>query len=199
MQLASEEQKLNTHLIIGPWDHTSGEDVNMEYDFGPDSKLDIPSIEKEFFERHLKGNAIKGLAPVRIFVMGRNEWRDESEWPIKRAIQTKYYLHSKGDVRGAWVKGNLSTEPPKDEKSDKFTYISKIVISIFYTNNDKIFHPFNRSFRLRENKTGSGFFNVDFKFRRSIQNHPRRSRLDKPRTSPWIPKQPGIRKIHKTG
>jgi hypothetical protein len=123
MQLASEEQKLNTHLIIGPWDHSSGEDISIEYDFGPNSKLDIPTIENEFFERHLKGNkSVKSLPPVRIFIMGRNEWRDESEWPLSRAIQTKYYLHSNGDVSGAWVKGNLSTEPPKEEKTDKFTY-----------------------------------------------------------------------------
>src|SRR5438445_9885863 len=31
---------------------------------------------------------------VVIFFGGH--WRDESEWPLKRAIQTSYYLHSNG-------------------------------------------------------------------------------------------------------
>ncbi|MEZ4622870.1 MAG: CocE/NonD family hydrolase [Caldilineaceae bacterium] len=36
---------------------------------------------------------------------------------LARAVDTAFYLHSAGDVRGAWVRGNLSAEPP-----DQFTY-----------------------------------------------------------------------------
>ena len=35
--------------------------------------------------------------------MGENVWRDEEEWPIRRAVYTSYYLHSGG---------SLSTETP---------------------------------------------------------------------------------------
>jgi putative CocE/NonD family hydrolase len=54
--------------------------------------------------------------------MGRNEWRDETSWPLERAVDTRFYLHSQGDVRGAWVRGGLSTDPPTDEPPDRFTY-----------------------------------------------------------------------------
>jgi putative CocE/NonD family hydrolase len=123
MELASEEQKQNTHLVIGPWDHSVDGDAANEYDFGPDSKLNLRETENEFFEKHLKDKkSIKPFPPVRLFVMGRNEWRDELEWPLSRAKDTNFYLHSDGNVTGAWIKGSLSTEPPKDEKFDTFTY-----------------------------------------------------------------------------
>ena len=54
--------------------------------------------------------------------MGRNEWRDEQEWPLSRAQERKFYLHSNGDVVGAWVRGNLSLDPPGEESPDRFTY-----------------------------------------------------------------------------
>ena len=123
MQYATESQKRNTHLVIGPWDHGVSGDVANEYDFGPDANLDHTRIEAEFFDTHLKeGAATKPLAPVKIFVMGRNEWRDEQEWPLARATEKKLFLHSDGDVSGAWRRGTLSFDPPADEKPDFFTY-----------------------------------------------------------------------------
>ncbi len=32
--------------------------------------------------------------PVKIFVMGANQWREEDDWPLARAQSTKYFLHS---------------------------------------------------------------------------------------------------------
>jgi len=123
MQYASEAQKRNTHLIIGPWDHGIAGDEANEYDFGPNADLDHTSIEADFFDMHLKaGSSPKPLAPVKIFVMGRNIWRDEEEWPLTRATDTKLFLHSDGDVCGAWRRGTLSFDSPADEKHDRFTY-----------------------------------------------------------------------------
>jgi putative CocE/NonD family hydrolase len=123
MAYASEEQKRNTHLIIGPWDHSASGDEAGEYDFGPDASLDHSAIEAAFFEQHLKGHApAEPLTPVKIFVMGRNAWRDEVEWPLSRARPKKFYLHSNGDVHGAWVPGSLSLEFPGEESPDHFTY-----------------------------------------------------------------------------
>ena len=36
--------------------------------------------------------------PVRIFVMGINQWRDEDEWPLARARNEKFYLESGGQL-----------------------------------------------------------------------------------------------------
>ncbi len=122
MQYGSEVQKCNTHLIIGPWDHTVNGDAAGEYDFGPQANLDQRIMEAAFFDHHLRDKTVKPLAPVKIFVMGSNRWRDEKEWPPERSVPTKVYLHSDGNVRGAWQRGYLSITPPKDEKPDHFTY-----------------------------------------------------------------------------
>ncbi len=123
MEHGTAEQRQNTHLIIGPWDHDSNPDKIPDYDFGDAANRDHQAGEIAFFDRHLKGDLSVGpLPPVRLFVMGRNQWRDDTCWPPKRAVETKLYLHSDGDVRGAWVRGRLSPVPPGDEPADRFTY-----------------------------------------------------------------------------
>jgi hypothetical protein len=46
----------------------------------------------------LKGidNGITQMPKLQIFVMGRNQWRGENEWPLARTRFTRYYLHSDG-------------------------------------------------------------------------------------------------------
>ena len=123
MAFASGEQKRNTHLIIGPWDHSADGDAAGEYDFGPESKLNTAALEERFFARHLKGEREgKPMPPVKLFVMGKNQWRDEREWPLSRARETEFYLHGDGRVRGAWNRGGLSMEPPREEEPDRFIY-----------------------------------------------------------------------------
>jgi uncharacterized protein len=51
---------------------------------------------------------------VRIFVMGRNEWRDEPEWPLRRARIEAHYLHAEGRL--------TTTAPNEAEASSSFTY-----------------------------------------------------------------------------
>lgn len=48
-----------------------------------------------WFDYTLKGVA-GGLAekPVRIFVMGENVWREEEDWPLARARNVRFHLHS---------------------------------------------------------------------------------------------------------
>ena len=123
MQHASERQKRNTHLVIGPWDHSLSGDAAHEYDFGPEGRLVYGDIEEAFFEQHLKEVVpVRPLPAVKIFVMGKNEWRDEQEWPLARTQERRLYLHSGGDIRGAWTRGALSFDPPGDEPADRFTY-----------------------------------------------------------------------------
>lgn len=123
MQHGTEKQKRNTHLVIGPWDHGSDGDAAGEYDFGPASKVNHRATEIAFFTRHLKQDeSVPAPPPVRIFVMGRNAWRDEQEFPLKRAAETKLYLHSEGNVRGAFTRGELSFDAPGEQPPDRFVY-----------------------------------------------------------------------------
>jgi putative CocE/NonD family hydrolase len=52
--------------------------------------------------------------PVRIFVMGRNRWRDETSWPLARARTERWRLHADG---------TLSPQPPDaDAQPSKYRY-----------------------------------------------------------------------------
>ncbi len=52
----------------------------------------------KWFDRWLKGSTMSRSRehPVRIFVMGINQWRDEEEWPLARARNEKFYLDRNG-------------------------------------------------------------------------------------------------------
>jgi hypothetical protein len=47
-----------------------------------------------FFDRYLKGidNGIDREPPIAIYVMNGEGWRFENEWPLKRQVDTRYYL-----------------------------------------------------------------------------------------------------------
>jgi predicted acyl esterase len=47
-----------------------------------------------WYDHWLKGidNGIMDEPPVKIFIMGANQWRYEREWPVTRAKPTKFYL-----------------------------------------------------------------------------------------------------------
>jgi putative CocE/NonD family hydrolase len=36
--------------------------------------------------------------PVKIYVMGANEWRSEAEWPLSRAVDTRYHFARSGGL-----------------------------------------------------------------------------------------------------
>ncbi len=84
-----------TRTIIGPWTH-GGEDERKsgERDFGPTAPVDYDDLILRWMDRYLRGidNGVDREAPVRIFVMGANSWRDEQAWPLERAkIQSFYF------------------------------------------------------------------------------------------------------------
>lgn len=81
---------------------------------------DLASRQVAFFEHHLKGEPRDPRAPVRLFVMGENRWRDEQEWPLARARATRWYLHSDG--RAAGEGGTLTPVAPADEAPDVYLY-----------------------------------------------------------------------------
>ncbi len=60
--------------------------------------------------------------PVKIFVMGRNEWREEDDWPLARAHSVKYFLHSEGNANSLRGRGGLSVESPHSDPADHYVY-----------------------------------------------------------------------------
>lgn len=57
-------------------------------------------------------NGVMEEPPVKIFVMGINKWKFETEWPPAKAQYTKFYLQPGG---------GLSTEAPTCEGTESFT------------------------------------------------------------------------------
>ena len=123
---ATPEARAGQRLVVGPWAHaaTSPEGKIGDVVFGKDAAWDGNAKLLEWADFALKGqsNAYATGAPVRIFVMGDNAWRDEQEFPLARAKSTRYYLHAAKGANSAAGDGRLGTDPPKKEPPDQFDY-----------------------------------------------------------------------------
>ncbi|MCK4855491.1 MAG: CocE/NonD family hydrolase, partial [Bacteroidales bacterium] len=111
-------------LLIGPWIHSMGKREVGELDFGEEAVFNSTEFRLRWFDSQLKGldNGVMEEAPVRIFVMGINQWRFENEWPLARTDYRNYYFHSKGKVNTLEGDGRLDKKPPKNESPDRFVY-----------------------------------------------------------------------------
>ncbi len=121
-------------LLMGPWIHGGATESSFagEAEFGPSASLSLDDLELAWMDHWLKGatNGVEKTSPVRIFVMGGADahktaegrifvggsWRNENEWPLKRAVATPYYLQ-KGGI--------LSSAKPQSGSSDQFDFDPK--------------------------------------------------------------------------
>ena len=121
----SELARSNQKVVVGPWTHSLSKATHSgDRDFGMESMIDLRGIELKWYDHWLKGidNGIEKEPPIRIFVMGTNEWRDEHEWPLARTSFTPYYFHSGGSANSYFGDGVLSAQAPGDEPSDSYEY-----------------------------------------------------------------------------
>ncbi len=112
-------------LVVGPWPHTlSASTQTGDVDFGEVSLVDLEAEETRWFERWLRGvdNGIEHEAPLRLFLMGANRWRDADEWPLADTDWQTWHLHSGGQANSVLGDGVLSPEAPGDENPDEFIY-----------------------------------------------------------------------------
>jgi putative CocE/NonD family hydrolase len=74
-------------LTIGPWTHTSFDGLVVTLREGI-----------RWFELHLQGKGSRVRErPVRLYLMGANEWRDYAGWPPP-GRERSYYLHAGGEL-----------------------------------------------------------------------------------------------------
>lgn len=103
-------------LIIGPWSHGIQPRSTLgEMDYGPEAMRENDASQR-WLRCLLQGGDPADFqpAPVRIFVMGLNCWRDESEWPLARTRFTPYHLRAGG---------RLTLEhPAAGEAADAYVY-----------------------------------------------------------------------------
>lgn len=115
----------NQRIYVIPWTHHIPDSSRLgDVDFGPGALVDLNQEDLRWYDHWLK-NIDTGLMdepPIRIFVMGRNEWRFESEWPLHRTEFTPWYLHSGGHANSLSGDGSLDPHPPGKESPDRFSY-----------------------------------------------------------------------------
>lgn len=113
---ATEAARAETRLLVGPWGHGSAYGAYPDHRLpGLDADIDLDELQLAFFARHLRrdSSALPDAAPVRIFVMGENRWRDEDDWPLSRARTEEWHLHDRG---------RLAPEPPAESPPDELPF-----------------------------------------------------------------------------
>jgi putative CocE/NonD family hydrolase len=88
-------------LVIGPWTH--GEPTLQstkvgDRDFGSAAGFDYDAEVLDWCDMHLRGKApvVGSVAPVRVFVMGANRWKNAGEWPLPGTSMRTLYLRAGG-------------------------------------------------------------------------------------------------------
>jgi hypothetical protein len=121
----SQAARAGQRLLITIGGHAGGGRKIGAVDFGPAAEeFDENAVTLDWYDYLLQGKQNKFATgkPVQIFVMGENKWREEDTWPLERARETRYFLHSAGKANSASGDGSLSTEAAANEAADKYVY-----------------------------------------------------------------------------
>jgi hypothetical protein len=108
-------------LVLGPWIH-GGQQLSKagDRDFGPSAALDYVGTVLGWMDTHLKGgppDRLPARPPVRVFVMGANQWRTSDRWPLAGTHPDTLYLAGRRGSgaegqRGSGAAGQLVGSPP---------------------------------------------------------------------------------------
>jgi hypothetical protein len=101
--MAAQRAGRDVRITIGPWMHAAmpGMAESMRQSLA-------------LFQERLAGGSSKSTgAPVRLFLMGANEWREYPSWPIPNSVDRSFFLHDAGI---------LSSSAPAVESESFFDY-----------------------------------------------------------------------------
>ncbi|MPY87058.1 MAG: CocE/NonD family hydrolase [Luteitalea sp.] len=121
---ATDEARRMSHIVIGPWGHGPSQETG-DVDFGPDANVNALAVQLRWYDYWLKGidNGLAKEPPVKLFVMGRNEWVYEREYPLARADDRPLYFASGGNANSDRGDGGLTWEKPTGASTpDRFRY-----------------------------------------------------------------------------
>jgi putative CocE/NonD family hydrolase len=122
---ATEAARAQQHLLIQIGGHAGSGRRIGDVDFGPHATENgYIDVILDWYDFLFKGvhNQFATDKPVKVFVMGANEYRQQDDWPPPQAQRTKYFLHSGGKANSLRGDGTLSTSQPKTEPADLYTY-----------------------------------------------------------------------------
>ena len=120
----TEAARHGQRLLIIPGGHAGSGPKIGDVDFGKDSVVDTGALGLRWYDHLLKGidNGLAAEKPVRVFVSGRNAWREEDDWPPAHTVATRYYLHSAGNANSLSGDGALNLAAPAAEQPDRYDY-----------------------------------------------------------------------------
>jgi putative CocE/NonD family hydrolase len=133
---ATKVAREHTRVIIGPWSHSGrGRATVGKINFGEHAKTNIFTQEIRWFDHWLKGedNGVDKDPRARIFVMGDNEWRDETAWPLSRAKHRELHLTSDGGAQTPKGDGRLLFSPTDSNGVDTYSYDPANPVPTLYT------------------------------------------------------------------
>ena len=120
----TEQARKGSHIVIGPWGHGASREFG-DIDFGPTANVEALDLQVRWYDYWLQGidNGLAKEPPVKLFVMGRNEWVFEQEYPLARTDYRSFYFTSDGRANSDKGNGGLSwTKPAAKSAPDRFTY-----------------------------------------------------------------------------
>lgn len=128
-ETASPRVREQTKILIGPWNHAFFNGNQERYGIRQRRLERVPfefvRLTKEWFDYSLKGvaNGWDRRAPVRVYVLGQNVWRDEAHWPPRGATNRSFFLRSHGGAQTLEGDGALDLTPPAmNEPADSFVF-----------------------------------------------------------------------------
>lgn len=125
-QFAATAEARRPQLVIGPWVHVYNKTRKLSgIDYGDEAMIDMDGHICRWLDHWLLDvdNGAETDPPVHLFVMGRNQWRAEQDWPIPGTKWTKYYLHGEGRANSLDGDGALNTAAPTTaEPADAYVY-----------------------------------------------------------------------------
>ena len=113
--------------LAGAFRNYLGVDVPRKLLIGPPVTEDRPlprwynELLIRWYDHWLKGvdTGLMDEPPIRIFVMGSNQWRDEHEWPLGRTEWTRFHLRRWGGLanepEGCPERPDVFVQQPLDE------------------------------------------------------------------------------------
>jgi uncharacterized protein len=120
----SDAARAGQRLLVVIGGHSGSGRKIGDVDFGEAAPYDDDATILGWYDFLFKGaqNDFASGKPVKIFVMGANQWREEEHWPPARARTTKYFLHSSGKANSLRGNGTLTTVTPGKETEDQYVY-----------------------------------------------------------------------------
>lgn len=121
---ATEAARRGQHLLVVIGGHAGSGRKIGDVDFGPAAEFAGDDAMLSWYDYLFKNaaNEFATAKPVKFFVLGANQWRNEDDWPLSRARETKYFLHSAGKANSLNGDGALTTVLPRSEPVDRYTY-----------------------------------------------------------------------------